>query len=103
MIEKKLLPSILSADFGILAEQVAIVEKAGADILHIDPMDNHYVPNLTMGPDIVKWIKKRSAIPCDVHLMTEKPETLIAPFKEAGPEHISVPYVACKHLDSTTE
>ncbi|OGF65187.1 MAG: ribulose-phosphate 3-epimerase, partial [Candidatus Fischerbacteria bacterium RBG_13_37_8] len=71
--------------------------------LHIDPMDNHYVPNLTMGPDIVKWIKKRSAIPCDVHLMTEKPETLIAPFKEAGTEYISVHYEACIHLHRTIE
>lgn len=94
----KLVPSILSADFGKLAEQINIVQEAGADMIHIDSMDNHYVPNLTIGPIVVNWINKYTNLPFDVHLMTAKPETLIAPFIDAGADLISVHYEATLHL-----
>lgn len=97
-MEKKLLPSILSADFGYLAEQIKMVEEAGADMLHIDIMDNHFVPNLTIGPVVVSWIRKYSKLDFDVHLMIKKPESLIEPFIEAGANLISVHYEDCIHL-----
>ena len=97
-MELKLIPSILSADFAKLAEQIKAVEQAGADMLHIDSMDNHYVPNLTIGPVVVECIRKYTKLPFDVHLMTEKPESLIKPFIEAGANLISIHYETCTHL-----
>lgn len=100
-MELKLIPSILSADFGKLAEQITMVQEAGADMIHIDSMDNHYVPNLTIGPIVVKWIKKYTNLPFDVHLMTAKPETLISAFIDAGADLISLHYEAALHLHQT--
>jgi len=100
-MEKKLLPSILSADFGHLSEHIKIVEEAGADMLHVDIMDNQFVPNLTIGPVVVKWIRKNTSLDFDVHLMTVAPETLIKPFVDAGADLLSVHYEATIHLHST--
>lgn len=88
-------PSILSADFSKLGAEVAAVEAAGADLLHIDVMDGHFVPNLTVGPDIVKAVRKSSSLPLDVHLMIENPEKYIERFAEAGADMISVHFEAC--------
>jgi ribulose-phosphate 3-epimerase len=88
-------PSILSADFSKLGEEVAAVETAGADLLHIDIMDGHFVPNITVGPDIVKAVRKSASLPLDVHLMIENPEKYIERFAEAGADMISVHFEAC--------
>lgn len=85
----KIAPSILSADFGTLREDVAKVEKAGADWLHIDIMDGHFVPNLTMGPDVVKSIRKDSKLFFDCHLMVDNPEFFAEPFIKAGADLIT--------------
>ncbi len=85
----KIAPSILSADFGALREDVLKVEKAGADWLHIDIMDGHFVPNLTMGPDVVKSIRKDSSLFFDCHLMVDNPEMFIEPFVKAGADLIT--------------
>lgn len=91
-------PSILSADFARLAEEIARVEKAGADWLHIDVMDGHFVPNLTIGPQVVADIRKETGLFLDVHLMIEKPENLIPEFVKAGADLISVHCETCPHL-----
>jgi len=85
----KIAPSILSADFGALREDVMKVEKAGADWLHIDIMDGHFVPNLTMGPDVVKSIRKDSSLFFDCHLMVDNPQMFIEPFVKAGADLIT--------------
>lgn len=77
-------PSVLSADFGRLAEEVAVVEAGGADWIHIDVMDGHFVPNLTYGADIISAVKRSTSLPVDVHLMVDRPEFYIAPFADAG-------------------
>ncbi|HLB02900.1 MAG TPA: ribulose-phosphate 3-epimerase, partial [Nitrospiria bacterium] len=82
--KKKIAPSILSADFACLAEEIKAVEQAGADILHIDVMDGHFVPNFTIGPPIVAAIKKVTRLPLDVHLMMTNPDDFIPEFIEAG-------------------
>lgn len=86
----KIAPSILAADFGNLAEEVKRVEEAGAQFLHIDVMDGHFVPNITIGPLIVKALKKRTELPLDVHLMIEDPQKFIPAFADAGSDIISV-------------
>ena len=97
----KIAPSILSADFGILAEEIARVETAGADQLHVDVMDGHFVPNLTIGPPVIEAIKKRTRLPLDVHLMIESPERYIQTFVSAGADLVTVHAEACPHLHRT--
>lgn len=80
----KLSASILSSDFGRLAEQVRAVEEAGTDWVHVDVMDGHFVPNITIGPDVVASIRKATELPLDVHLMIEKPERYLQAFVDAG-------------------
>jgi ribulose-phosphate 3-epimerase len=94
-----LAPSILSADFARLAEDVKLVESAGADIVHLDVMDGHFVPNITIGPKMVKDVKKTTKLPLDVHLMITNPDKYIQDFVEAGADWISVHYEAAIHLD----
>ena len=86
----KIAPSLLSADFSCLKRQIQKVERAGADMLHIDVMDGHFVPNITIGPLVVKHIRKVTRLPLDVHLMIENPEDYIEPFVKAGSDMITV-------------
>ena len=95
----KIAPSILSADFAALGEAIARVEGAGADWLHVDVMDGHFVPNLTIGPPVVEAIRKRTRLPLDVHLMIEAPERYLPAFKSAGADLLTVHAEACPHLD----
>lgn len=94
-----LAPSILSADFAKLAEEVKKVESAGADLIHLDVMDGHFVPNLTIGPKMVRDVNKATNLPLDVHLMITNPEDYIADFAEAGADWISVHYETVFHHD----
>ena len=91
-------PSVLSADFGHLAEEISKVEKAGADLLHIDIMDGHFVPNITFGPDIVKTIRKLTKLPLDIHLMIANPELYISRFIEVGADFLTVHFESTLHL-----
>ena len=91
----KVAPSILSCDFSRLAEEVKAVERAGADFLHVDVMDGHFVPNLTIGPAVVRDIRKVTKLPLDVHLMIEHPEKLIDAFLLAGSDMITVHIEVC--------
>jgi ribulose-phosphate 3-epimerase len=86
----KIAPSILSADFSCLGREIKRVEKAGADMLHIDVMDGHFVPNITIGPVVVSYIRKATTLPLDVHLMIENPLNFIKPFVDAGSDMITV-------------
>jgi ribulose-phosphate 3-epimerase len=97
MIE--IVPSILSADFARLADQIARVERGGASMLHLDVMDGHFVPNLTIGPPVVESIRKATRLHLDVHLMIENPDRYAAAFVQAGANSVSVHYEACRHLD----
>jgi ribulose-phosphate 3-epimerase len=94
----KIAPSILSADFAKLGAEIREVEQAGADLIHIDVMDGHFVPNLTFGPLVVQAIRSYTSLPLDVHLMIEKPDQYIPAFAEAGADLISVHVEACIHL-----
>jgi ribulose-phosphate 3-epimerase len=98
---KIIAPSILSADFSVLGEEIAAVEAAGADWIHIDVMDGHFVPSITMGPSVVKSLRKMTVLPFDVHLMVENPEQYIQPFAEAGSDRITVHMEALIHLHRT--
>jgi len=98
---KKISPSILSADFTRLGEEIAAVEKAGADYLHIDVMDGHFVPNITIGPLVVKAVRPVTNIPLDVHLMISQPDLYIEEFVQAGADIISVHAEAATHLHRT--
>ena len=98
---KMIAPSILSADFSRLGEEIAAVEAAGADWIHIDVMDGHFVPNLTIGPGLVASIRKTTRLPFDVHLMIEKPERYIDDFAKAGADWITVHVEAAAHLHRT--
>jgi len=94
-------PSILSADFARLGEEVAAVDKAGADYIHVDVMDGHFVPNLTIGPLVVKAARSYSTKPFDVHLMVTNPDNLLEPFAKAGADILTVHAEAVVHLDRT--
>jgi ribulose-phosphate 3-epimerase len=94
----ELLPSVLSADFTHLADQIAAVERGGGTALHVDVMDGHFVPNLTFGPPVVASLRKATRLPLDCHLMIDNPNEFIAAFAEAGANWLSVHYEACPHL-----
>ena len=100
---KKIAPSILSADFGKLAEEIQKVEAAGADLIHVDVMDGHFVPNLTFGPPVIASIRKVTRLPFDVHLMIEKPERAIQDFADAGSDIITIHVEAETHLHRAIE
>lgn len=99
----ELLPSILSADFAHLADQVAAAERGGGAVIHVDVMDGHFVPNITLGPPVVKSLRKATRLPLDCHLMIENPDEFIPAFAEAGADWISVHYEACRHLHRSLE
>ena len=99
MIE--LAPSILSADFARLGEQVRAAAEGGGSVIHVDVMDGHFVPNLTIGPPVVKSLRKATKLPLDCHLMIENPDDFIPAFADAGVDWISVHQEACRHLDRT--
>lgn len=99
----KIAPSLLSADFGRLAEEVRAAERAGADWLHLDVMDGHFVPNLTIGPDVVGAIARVASVPVDVHLMVREPDPLLEAFVAAGATALGVHVEACTHLHRTLE
>ncbi|QHS22203.1 ribulose-phosphate 3-epimerase [Virgibacillus sp. MSP4-1] len=99
----KLAPSILSADFARLGEEIKDVEQAGANYIHVDVMDGHFVPNITIGPLIVRAIRPVTALPLDVHLMIEKPEDYVEAFANAGADIITVHQEACVHLHRTIQ
>ena len=99
----KIAPSILAADFTRLGEEIAQVEAAGADLLHVDVMDGHFVPNLTIGPPVIKAIKAVTKLPLDVHLMVEQPDALLPDFIDAGSDNLTVHVEACRHLHRTIQ
>ncbi len=99
----KIAPSILSADFSRLGEEIKAAEKAGADLIHIDIMDGHFVPNITIGPPVVRSIKKIASIPLDVHLMIEDPDKYIKSFADSGADIITVHEEASVHLHRTIQ
>jgi ribulose-phosphate 3-epimerase len=96
-------PSILSADFSKLAEEIREVEKGGCDCIHVDVMDGHFVPNLTIGPTVVKWMRKVTRLPMDVHLMIDAPIRYIEDFRKAGSDWITVHVEACDDVDTIIE
>jgi len=100
---KKIAPSILSADFSRLGDEVRAVEKAGADVIHVDVMDGHFVPNITIGPLVVQGLRKLTSLPLDVHLMIENPERYVEAFALAGGDWITIHAEACPHLKRTVK
>lgn len=99
----KIAPSILSADFSKLGEEIKDVERGGADYIHIDVMDGHFVPNITIGPLVVESIRPLTELPLDVHLMIENPDQYIEAFAKAGADYITVHVEACRHLHRTIQ
>jgi len=100
---KKIAPSILSADFSRLGEEIRAVEEAGADLIHVDVMDGHFVPNITIGPSVIQSLRSTTELPFDVHLMIENPERYIEAFVEAGSNMITVHVEAATHLHRLVE
>jgi ribulose-phosphate 3-epimerase len=96
-------PSILAADFARLAEEIGRVEAAGADLIHVDVMDGHFVPNLTIGPPVIKALDAVTRLPLDVHLMVQEPDALLPAFIEAGSDNLTVHVEACRHLHRTIQ
>jgi len=101
MQEVMIAPSILSADFGRLDAEIKAVEAAGADVIHVDVMDGHFVPNITIGPPVVKGIRKSTGLPLDVHLMISNPDQYLEEFAAAGADWITVHVETCPHLHRT--
>jgi len=101
MMKYRIAPSILSADFSRLGEEIRAVEKAGADLIHVDVMDGHYVPNITIGPGVVASLRKTTHLPFDVHLMIEDPDRYIDAFIDAGSDIVTVHAEAVIHLNRT--
>ena len=99
----RIAPSILSADFGRLAEEVRAIEAAGADWVHVDVMDGRFVPNITIGPPVVKAVRRVTDLPLDVHLMIVEPERYVEDFAKAGADVITVHYEASPHLHRTLQ
>ena len=97
----KIAPSLLSADFKNIEKEIKAVEKCGVELLHLDIMDGHFVPNLTFGPMIVGAINRCTELPLDVHLMIENPDSLIEEFVKNGADYLTVSFEACKHLNRT--
>ena len=100
-MNKQIAPSILSADFSRLGEEIKAVERAGADLIHVDVMDGHYVPNITIGPGVVAALRKTTKLPFDVHLMIEDPDRYIDAFVDAGSNILTVHTEAVIHLHRT--
>jgi len=98
----KIAPSILSADFGALGQEIVKVESE-ADLLHVDVMDGHFVPNLTIGPLVVEAVRRRTRVPLDVHLMIQNPERFVGAFAQAGAAYLSVHVETCPHLHRTIQ
>jgi len=94
-------PSVLSADFGKLSSEIKEVEEAGCDVIHIDVMDGHFVPNLTIGPVVIRWIRKITRLPLDVHLMIDEPLRYLKEFRAAGADWITVHVEACQDVSAT--
>ncbi|MEG0392478.1 MAG: ribulose-phosphate 3-epimerase, partial [Anaerovoracaceae bacterium] len=99
----RLAPSILSADFSKLGEEVALIEKAGADLIHVDVMDGHFVPNISYGATVMKSLLGKTKIPFDVHLMIEDPDRYLEDFVTENTEYITVHQEACVHLNRTIQ
>ena len=97
----KVAPSVLSADFRNIEKELKKVEVSGADMIHLDVMDGHFVPNITFGPMIVRDIKRSTRLPLDVHLMIENPDLYLESFVKAGATYLTVSFEACKHLHRT--
>ena len=97
----KIAPSILAADFSRLGQQVEEAEAAGADYIHVDVMDGHFVPNITVGPVVIKAVRRVTHLPVHVHLMIESPERYLADFRAAGADHLTVHVETCHHLHRT--
>jgi ribulose-phosphate 3-epimerase len=101
--EIRIAPSILSADFARLGEEVAAIERGGADWVHVDVMDGHFVPNLTIGPKVVEAVRRSTGLPLDVHLMITEPDRYVPEFVKAGADLVSVQVEACPHLHRTLQ
>jgi ribulose-phosphate 3-epimerase len=99
----ELAPSILSADFARLADEIEAARRGGGTVIHVDVMDGHFVPNITIGPPVVASLRKHTDLPLDCHLMIENPDEFIPAFADAGANWVSVHYEACRHLHRTLE